>query len=123
MGTKFKIEEYINEVLNCLDYLNEALNNDNNDEYIMNSKQLKLDFSMMQDNHLVVVHYYYKVDHYLDYVILGVVKALYFKGLMPRIIGGSAVGAAVASLVCTLTDEELIPILVNIGDLMKISIY
>ena len=44
MGTKFKIEEYINEVLNCLDYLNEALNNDNNDEYIMNSKQLKLDF-------------------------------------------------------------------------------
>ena len=38
---------------------------------------------------------------------------------MPRIIGGSAVGAAVASLVCTLTDEELIPILVNIGDLMK----
>ena len=69
MGTKFKIEEYINEVLNCLDYLNEALNNDNNDEYIMNSKQLKLDFSMMQDNHLVVVHYYYKVDHYLDYVI------------------------------------------------------
>lgn len=119
MGTKFKIEEYINEVLNCLDYLNEALNNDNNDEYIMNSKQLKLDFFHDARQSFGCSALLLQGGSLFGLCHLGVVKALYFKGLMPRIIGGSAVGAAVASLVCTLTDEELIPILVNIGDLMK----
>ena len=68
MGTKFKIEEYLNEVLNCLDYLSEALNNDN-DQFIMNSKQLKLDFFMMLDNRLDVLLCYCKVVLYLGCVI------------------------------------------------------
>ncbi|EMG48445.1 Lipase, putative [Candida maltosa Xu316] len=119
LGTKFKIEEYINEVLQCLDYLNEMLNNDSTDQFIMNSKQLKLDFFHDARQSFGSTALLLQGGSLFGLCHLGVVKALYFKGLLPRIIAGSAVGAAVASLVCTLSDEELIPILVNIGDLMK----
>ena len=118
MGTKFKIEEYLNEVLNCLDYLNEALSNDH-DQFIMNSKQLKLDFFHDARQSFGRTALLLQGGSLFGLCHLGVVKALYFKGLLPRIIGGSAVGAAVASLVCTLTDEELIPIMADIGNLMK----
>ncbi|CAI5759561.1 unnamed protein product [Candida verbasci] len=119
MGTKFKIEEYINEILNCLDYLNESLNDDDTNEFIMNSKQLKLDFFHDARQSFGSTALLLQGGSLFGLCHLGVVKALYFKGLLPRIIGGSAVGAAVASLVCTLNDEDLTPILVNIGDLMK----
>ncbi|CAJ0840634.1 1997_t:CDS:10, partial [Entrophospora sp. SA101] len=38
---------------------------------------------------------------------LGVVKALNEKGLLPRIISGTTVGALIAALVCIRTDDEL----------------
>ncbi|KAG2733043.1 hypothetical protein G9P44_004033 [Scheffersomyces stipitis] len=120
MGTKFKIEEYIAEVLNCLNYLNESINSErDNEEYIMNSKQLKLDFFHDVRQSFGSTALLLQGGSLFGLCHLGVVKALYFKGLLPRIIGGSAVGAAVASLVCTLTDQELIPILISITDVMK----
>lgn len=118
MGTKYKIEEYINEVLSCLDYLNETLANDD-DEFIMNSKQLKLDFFHDARQSFGCTALLLQGGSLFGLCHLGVVKALYFKGLLPRIIAGSAVGAAVASLVCTLSDEELVPILLNTGEVMK----
>ncbi|KAI5955141.1 TGL3 [Candida jiufengensis] len=119
MGTKFKIEEYINEILNCLEFLNESLSSSNGDDYVMNSKQLKLDFFHDARQSFGSTALLLQGGSLFGLCHLGVVKALYFRRLLPRVIGGSAVGAAVASLVCTLTDDELIPILVNIEELMK----
>ncbi|KAK6456707.1 uncharacterized protein RJT20DRAFT_144781 [Scheffersomyces xylosifermentans] len=120
VGTKFKIEEYIEEVLSCLNYLNESINNEKeNEEFIMNAKQLKLDFFHDARQSFGCTALLLQGGSLFGLCHLGVVKALYFKGLLPRIIGGSAVGAAVASLVCTLTDQELIPILISIADVMK----
>lgn len=122
MGTKFKIEEYIVEVLNCLTFLNESINTPtdrNNDDFVMNSKQLKLDFFHDARQSFGCTALILQGGSLFGLCHLGVVKALYFKGLLPRVIGGSAVGAAVASLICTLTDNELIPILVSIADVMK----
>lgn len=119
MGTKFKIEEYISEVLNCLEYLNELIDDDDKDGFIMNGKQLKLDFFHDARQSFGSTALLLQGGSLFGLCHLGVVKALYFKGILPKIIGGLAVGAAVASLVCTLTDEELLPILVSITDVMK----
>lgn len=122
MGTKYKIEEYIEEVLNCLSYLNESITTSTSkdkDEYIMNSKQLKLDFFHDARQSFGCTALLLQGGSLFGLCHLGVVRALYFKGLLPKIIGGSAVGAAVASLVCTLKDNELIPILVNITEVMR----
>ena len=42
---------------------------------------------------------------------LGVVKALHLRGLLPRIITGTATGALVAALVCIHTEDELLEVL------------
>lgn len=84
----------------------------------MNTKQLKLDFFHDARQSFGCTALLLQGGSLFGLCHLGVVKALYFKGLLPRIIGGSAVGAAVASLVCTLTDQELIPILVSPADVM-----
>lgn len=121
LGTKFKIEEYISEVLSCLNYLNESITQPTlkeSEQFVMNSKQLKLDFFHDARQSFGCTALLLQGGSLFGLCHLGVVKALYFKGLLPRIIGGSAVGAAVASLVCTLTDQELIPILVSPADVM-----
>ena len=38
---------------------------------------------------------------------MGVIKAMYDQGLLPRIISGASAGSLVAALVCTLTDDEM----------------
>lgn len=126
MGTKYKIEEYISEVLKCLNFLNETITDSSKSnqqfprrkEFVMNSKQLKLDFFHDARQSFGCTALLLQGGSLFGLCHLGVVKALYFKGLLPRIIGGSAVGAAVASLVCTLTDQELIPILLSPADVM-----
>lgn len=118
MGTKFKIEEYITEVLTCLSYLNELITLSGLTTEETYSKQLKLDFfhdtRQLFGSTALILH----GGSLFGLCHLGVVRALYFKGLLPRVIGGSAVGAAVASLVCTLSDDELTPVLVSITDVM-----
>ncbi|ODV77767.1 uncharacterized protein CANTADRAFT_7263 [Suhomyces tanzawaensis NRRL Y-17324] len=118
LGTKLKIEEYIEEVLRCLNYLNESITS-SDDTFIMNSKQLKIDFFHDARQSFGCTALLLQGGSLFGLCHLGVVKALYFKGLLPRIICGSAVGAAVASLVCTLNNDELIPILISISDIMK----
>lgn len=118
LGTKFKIQEYIVEELDCLNYLNDSLDSESDNDYIMNSKQLKIDFFHDARQSFGCTALVLQGGSLFGLCHLGVVRALYFKGLPPRVISGSAVGAAVASLVCTLTDNELIPILVSITDVM-----
>lgn len=119
LGTKLKIQEYIVEVLDCLNYLNESIKLERgSNDYIMNSKQLKLDFFHDARQLFGCTALVLQGGSLFGLCHLGVVRALYFKGLLPRVIGGSSVGAAVASLVCTLVDEELMPVLISITDVM-----
>lgn len=118
LGTKFMIQEYILEVLDCLSYLNDSMNSEAEDDYIMNSKQLKINFFHDARQSFGCTALILQGGSLFGLCHLGVVRALYFKGTLPRVIGGSAIGAAVASIVCLLTDNELIPILLSITDVM-----
>ncbi|RKP29858.1 hypothetical protein METBISCDRAFT_17573 [Metschnikowia bicuspidata] len=118
LGTKFMIQEYILEVLDCLNYLNDSMNSEADDGYIMNSKQLKINFFHDARQSFGCTALILQGGSLFGLCHLGVVRALYFKGTLPRVIGGSAIGAAVASIVCSLTDNELIPILLSITDAM-----
>lgn len=118
LGTKLKIEEYIVEVLDCLKYLNESIQDVGADDYIMNGKQLKLNFFQDARQLFGCTALILQGGSLFGLCHLGVVRALFFKGVLPRVIGGSAVGAAVASLVCTLNNEELLPVLMSITDAM-----
>jgi TAG lipase/lysophosphatidylethanolamine acyltransferase len=119
LGTKYMIDDFIGEVLECLSYLNDSMTSvEANDHFISNSKQLKLDFFHDARQSFGCTALLLQGGSLFGLCHLGVVKALYFKGLLPRIIAGSAVGAAVASLVCTLRDHELIPILLNIAEVI-----
>ena len=118
LGTKLKIQEYIVEVLDCLKYLNDSIEAVGENDYIMNGKQLKINFFQDARQLFGCTALILQGGSLFGICHLGVVRALFFKGLLPRVIGGSAVGAAVASLVCTLTNNELMPILVSIVDVM-----
>ncbi|WPK27674.1 hypothetical protein PUMCH_005071 [Australozyma saopauloensis] len=118
LGTKLMIQEYIGEVLECLNYLNDSMNSEADDDYIMNSKQLKINFFHDARQSFGCTALILQGGSLFGLCHLGVVRALYFKGSLPRVIGGSAIGAAVASIVCSLTDKELIPILLSITDVM-----
>lgn len=118
LGTKFKIQEYLLEVLDCFNYLDESIRADSEDDYIMNSKQLKVNFFHDARQCFGCTALILQGGSLFGLCHLGVVRALYFKGLLPRVIGGSAIGAAVASLVCTLPEHQLIPVLISITDVM-----
>ncbi|CEP22293.1 TGL3 [Cyberlindnera jadinii] len=111
-GTKILIEDYISEVLHCLEYLDDVPFSD----YELTSNQLKLDFFHDARQAFGSTALVLQGGSLFGLCHLGVVRALYFKGLLPRIISGSAVGAVVASLVCTLTNQELAETLTNISD-------
>lgn len=117
LGTKFKIQEYILEVLECLAYLNES-RSEPEDDFIMNSKQLKTNFFHDARQSFGCTALILQGGSLFGLCHLGVVRALYFRGLLPKVIGGSAIGAAVASLVCTLPDDELVAVLMDITEVM-----
>ena len=52
---------------------------------------------------------------------LGVVKALHLRGLLPRIIAGTATGALIAALVGVHTEEELLDVLT--GERIDLSAF
>jgi TAG lipase/lysophosphatidylethanolamine acyltransferase len=111
-GTKILIEDYITEVLHCLEYLDEVDFHDHE----LTSNQLKLDFFHDARQAFGSTALVLQGGSLFGLCHLGVMKALYFKGLLPRIISGSAIGAVVASLVCTLTNDELADTLTNISE-------
>lgn len=111
-GTKMLIEDYISEVLHCLHYLDQAPFS----QHQLTSNQLKLDFFHDSRQAFGSTALILQGGSLFGLCHLGVVKGMYFKGLLPRIISGSAVGAVVASLICTLTNEELAETLMNIPE-------
>jgi TAG lipase / lysophosphatidylethanolamine acyltransferase len=108
-GTKLLIEDYITQVALAVEYIT-ALPTDQGFHPSWNS-QAKLD--LLHDTRqafgrsTLVLHggAIFGLSH------LGVVKALHLRGLLPRIITGTATGALIAALVCIHTEEELLDFL------------
>ncbi|CDK29857.1 unnamed protein product [Kuraishia capsulata CBS 1993] len=105
-GTKTLIEEYIDEVLECLNFIHE-FESDEDYSTISNFNQIKLDFFHDARQTFGSTALILQGGSLFGLCHLGVVKALNAKGLLPRIISGSAVGAIVAAFVCVLADSEL----------------
>ena len=111
-GTKLLIEDYITQVALAIEYVT-GLPTDPGfpGHHASWTAQAKLD--LLHDTRqafgrsTLVLHggALFGLSH------LGVVKALHLRGLLPRIITGTATGALIAALVCIHTEEELLDFL------------
>ncbi|ORY86201.1 putative esterase of the alpha-beta hydrolase superfamily, partial [Protomyces lactucae-debilis] len=101
-GTKFLIEEYIEEVRGCFYYLMEQvkLRPDIDTRSVLNAL-LKTRQSFGRTALLL------SGGGTLGMMHIGVVTCLWESRLLPRIISGSSAGAIVAAIVCTHTDAEI----------------
>ncbi len=99
-GTKNLIEDYIEEVVSALEYLG-------NRRVKKISDREKMQFFDRAAHCFGRSAFVMSGAGTLLYFHLGVVKALWEQGLLPRVISGSSGGALVAGLVGTRTDREL----------------
>lgn len=110
LGTKLLIEDYIREVIQCLEFI---------DQFPLEKSQLtdqrRLDFfhdtRQSFGRSALVLHggTMFGLCH------IGTVKALHSNGLLPHIISGATVGAIVAALVCSCPEKDLSLVLENIS--------
>lgn len=99
-GTKRLIEDYIEEVVSALEYLG-------NRRVKKISDHEKIQFFDRAAHCFGRSAFVMSGAGSLLYFHLGVVKALWEQGLLPRVISGSSGGSLVAALVGTHTDREL----------------
>jgi len=100
VGTKRLVEEYIEEAVRCLDYICVGdFPNFSADEKILFFKRTGTSFGRSA---LLL-----SGGATLGMFHLGVIKAMWEQGCLPRVISGSSAGAIIASMVGTRTDEEL----------------
>jgi len=108
VGTKHLIEEYVREVINQLEYVYKL------DESVL-PLQKKCDFFSAAyqtfGRSALVLHGTVAFGIYQ----LGIVKALFEKLLLPKVICGTSAGALVAAVVCCKNDDELPQIFENGG--------
>jgi len=108
-GTKYLIEEYVAQVVASIKDIDEvavATDNFSGTAYAL-SNQRKLDFLHDSRQALGRTTLVLQGGAMFGLFHLGVVKALFLRGLLPRIITGTATGALIATLVAIHTDEEL----------------
>lgn len=108
-GTKVLIEEYITQVALAIEYVT-ALQTSQGDESGWTS-QAKLD--LLHDTRQAFGRSTLVLQGGSMFGLchLGVIKALHLRGLLPRIITGTATGALIAALVGTHTEDELLDFL------------
>lgn len=100
VGTKHLVEEYINQVCESLDFLC--------DQSILDfDAQKKLTFFRDTLTSYGRPTLLLSGGASLGIFHLGVIKALWERGLLPQVIAGSSVGAIIAGILGTHTDEEL----------------
>lgn len=120
-GTKVLIEDYIAEIIQCLEYLDTKEINKN---YYRVIDQNATSFATMQQK----MDFFHNTRQSFGRTVLvlhggslfglchlGVIKSLFLNGLLPRIISGATVGALVAAYICCLRDDELLKALDNIS--------
>ena len=99
-GSKFIIEEYLNEIIRSLNFLV-----DGDFEGLTNEK--KLEYLLQTDKNFGRSALVLSGGATMGVFHLGVVKALWEQDLLPNIISGSSMGAFVAAVLGTHTPEEL----------------
>lgn len=100
VGTKHLIEEYINQVCESIDYVAKT------DMPELPARQ-KLDFFKDTSLSFGRPALLLSGGASLGLFHIGVIKALWERGLLPQVIAGSSVGSIVAAMVGTHTDDEL----------------
>lgn len=105
-GTKYMIEEYIAQVAGSIEDINHSpdLGTQRKLDFLHDTRQAFGRTTLVLQGGAI-----FGLCH------LGVVKALFLRGLLPRIITGTATGALIASLVAIHTEDELPDVLKGEG--------
>ncbi|TGJ88531.1 hypothetical protein E0Z10_g233 [Xylaria hypoxylon] len=109
-GTKYLIEEYIPQVAGAVEDINDENAPPPQEKYnhvFTLSTQHKLDFLHDARQAFGRTTLVLQGGAIFGLCHVGVVKALFLRGLLPRIITGTATGALIASLVAIHTEDEL----------------
>lgn len=108
-GTKLLIEDYVTQIALAVDYVTSYPTPANADTGLTN--QAKLD--VLHDTRQAFGRSVLVLQGGAIFGLchLGVVKALHLRGLLPRIIAGTATGALIAALVGVHTEDELLDFL------------
>lgn len=102
-GTKRLIEEYVEEAVRCLDYVCVG-------DFPDFSTEEKILFFKRTGTSYGRAALLLSGGATLGMFHLGVIKALWEQGVLPRVLSGSSAGAIIAGIVGGRTDEELPPI-------------
>ncbi|GAA5798523.1 hypothetical protein HPULCUR_003927 [Helicostylum pulchrum] len=113
VGTKKLIEDYMEEVVTQIEYIESTSDFD---------AQAKIKFFSDTRQSFGCSALVLQGGTALALYHIGVVKALNEQGLLPRIISGTAIGAMIAALICIHTDDELPYILQPEGYLMDMKV-
>lgn len=104
LGTKLLIQNYITEVLLCLEHIRSLptyeISAEKKIQFFKDTKH-----SYGQSALILQGGASFGMFH------LGIVRALWEQTLLPTVVSGTAIGALIAALVCIATDEELPPLL------------
>ncbi|MEM7181876.1 MAG: DUF3336 domain-containing protein [Spirochaetota bacterium] len=114
-GTKYIIDEYMQEVEKSLRYIG-----DNHIPGLSDKKKLNLfsEGNRIHGNTVLMLSGGASFGIYH----LGVVKALWQEKLLPQIISGSSMGAIVAASICTKTDAELEVFFQNLQTVHRVAL-
>jgi TAG lipase/lysophosphatidylethanolamine acyltransferase len=112
-GTKLLIEDYITQVALAIDYVTSYPTSPGSESGLTN--QAKLD--VLHDTRQAFGRSVLVLQGGAIFGLchLGVVKALHLRGLLPRIISGTATGALIAALVGVHTEDELLGLMTGDG--------
>jgi TAG lipase / lysophosphatidylethanolamine acyltransferase len=108
-GTKYLIEEYTAQIVEAIEDINDPSALASNSGGLLPGlpTQRKLDFLHDSRQAFGRTTLVLQGGAIFGLCHLGVVKALFLRGLLPRIITGTATGALIASLVAIHTEDEL----------------
>lgn len=118
-GTKLLIEDYITQVALAIEYVTSYTTSDEQEGGLTGQSKLDLlhDTRQAFGRSALVL----QGGAIFGLCHIGVVKALHLRGLLPRIIAGTATGALIAALVGVHTEEELLDFLT--GDRIDLSAF
>ncbi|KAG6019242.1 hypothetical protein E4U41_003314 [Claviceps citrina] len=117
-GTKYLIEEYISQVAQSVEDISTlptTFTSNSQGGGTVLTNQMKLDFIHDTRQAFGRSTLVLQGGAIFGLCHLGVVKALFLRGLLPRIITGTATGALIAALVAIHTEEELPNVLTGEG--------